>query len=132
MHFKRYPCLLLFSIFYSLLLAGESWKLVCIQLLSSSFVLWDTHPILHNGANSRLYEMIYRVFQNKFRQHSKFSLISINWCSIFKVEIAPYSSLPNKRTCTPYLILTKLPPCTLLFGHVRLFIFGIWNFLSNI
>ena len=43
-----------------------------------------------------------------------------------------YSSLPNKRTCTPYLILTKLPPCTLLFGAVRLFIFGIWNFLSNI
>ena len=44
----------------------------------------------------------------------------------------PYSSLPNKRTCTPDLILTKLPPCTLLFGPVRLSIFGIWNFLSNI
>ena len=43
-----------------------------------------------------------------------------------------YSSLPNKRTCTPYLILTKLTPCALLFGPVRLFIFGIWNFLSNI
>ena len=35
----------------------------------------------------------------------------------------PYSSLPNKRTCTPYLILTKLPPCTLLFGPVRLYLF---------
>ena len=34
-----------------------------------------------------------------------------------------YSSLPNKRTCTPYLILTKLPPCTLLFGTASLSIF---------
>ena len=43
-----------------------------------------------------------------------------------------YSTLPKKRTCTPYLILTKLPSCMLLFGPVRLFIFGIGNFLSNI
>ena len=32
-----------------------------------------------------------------------------------------YSSLPNKRTCTPFLILTKLPPCTLLFGTASIF-----------
>ena len=31
-----------------------------------------------------------------------------------------YSRVPNKRACTPYLILTKLPPCTLLFGCARL------------
>ena len=43
-------------------------------------------------------------------------------------QLAPwYSSLPNKRTCTPYLILTKFTPCTLLFGPVRLFIFGIFK-----
>ena len=34
-----------------------------------------------------------------------------------------YSSFPNKRTCTPYLILTKLPPCTPLFGTASLSIF---------
>ena len=37
--------------------------------------------------------------------------------------ILHYSSLPNKRTCTPNLILTKLPPCTLLFGTASLSIF---------
>ena len=45
-------------------------------------------------------------------------------------RLSIYSSLPNKRTCTPYLILIKLPPCTLLFGPVRLFIFGIWIFFQ--
>ena len=34
-----------------------------------------------------------------------------------------YSSVANKRTCKPYLILTKLPPCTLLFGTASLSIF---------
>ena len=34
-----------------------------------------------------------------------------------------YSSVPNKRTCTPDLILTKLPPCSLLFGTASLSIF---------
>ena len=34
-----------------------------------------------------------------------------------------YSSDPNKRACTHYLILTKLPPYTLLFGPARLFVF---------
>ena len=34
-----------------------------------------------------------------------------------------YSSLPNKRTCTPYLILTKVPPCMILFGTASLSIF---------
>ena len=29
----------------------------------------------------------------------------------------------SKRTCTPYLISTKLPPCTLLFGTASLSIF---------
>ena len=31
-----------------------------------------------------------------------------------------YSSVPNKRTSTPYLISTKLSPCTLLFGTASL------------
>ena len=34
-----------------------------------------------------------------------------------------YSSVPNKRTCTPYLTSTKLPPCTLSFGTASLSIF---------
>ena len=34
-----------------------------------------------------------------------------------------YFRVQNKRACTPYLILTKLPPCTLLLGSVCLFIF---------
>ena len=46
-------------------------------------------------------------------------------------NVTTYSSVPNKRTCTPYLISTKLPPCTLLFWPVRLFIFGIWNLFSK-
>ena len=37
-----------------------------------------------------------------------------------------YSSLPNKRICTPYLILTKLPPCMLLFVTASLSIFLIF------
>ena len=41
-------------------------------------------------------------------------------------KVRGYSSLPNKRTCTPYLILTKLPPCTLLFGTASLSIFWIF------
>ena len=36
-------------------------------------------------------------------------------------KISTLSSDPNKRACTPYLILTKRPPCTLLFGPARLF-----------
>ena len=41
----------------------------------------------------------------------------------FSNYLSPFSSLPNKRTCTPYFILTKLPPCTLLFGTASLSIF---------
>ena len=40
-----------------------------------------------------------------------------------KASIGPYSSDPNKRACTPYLFLTKIAPCTLLFGSPLLFIF---------
>ena len=38
-------------------------------------------------------------------------------------EALVYSYLPNKRACTPYLILVQLPPCTILFGPARLLIF---------
>ena len=38
-----------------------------------------------------------------------------------------YSSDPNKRAFTPYLILTKLPPCTLFVKYSRL----ICNFFGQ-
>ena len=54
-----------------------------------------------------------------------------------------YSSDLNKRACTAYLILTKVTPCTLLFGLASLFISGflrifvkysglIWIFFAKI
>ena len=43
----------------------------------------------------------------------------------FRLLVAAYSSLPNRRTCTPYLISAKLPPCTLLFGTASLSIFSL-------
>ena len=59
-----------------------------------------------------------------------FQLIQFQCCTIcfflYHVYTDDYSSLPNKRTCTPYLIPTKLPPCTLLFGTASLSIFWIF------
>ena len=42
---------------------------------------------------------------------------------ILREPTGSYSALPNKRICTPYLFLGKLPACTPLFGSVRLLIF---------
>ena len=44
-------------------------------------------------------------------------------CAATTCNLSPYSSVTNKRTCTPYLISTKLPTCTLLFGTESLSIF---------
>ena len=38
----------------------------------------------------------------------------------------PYSSLPNKRTCTPYLISTKLTPCRSYSGLQAYLFFWIF------
>ena len=43
-------------------------------------------------------------------------------------KVCNYSTrVPNQRACTRYLILTKLPLCTLLLGSARLFIFWIFE-----
>ena len=65
----------------------------------------------------------------------------VDWSVHFSADFVPnlYSSVPNKRTCTPYLISNKLPPCTLLFGTGSLSIFWIfvkysgliWNFFGK-
>ena len=44
------------------------------------------------------------------------------------IGLIRYSCVPNKRSCTPYLILVQLPPYTILFGPARLLIFE--NFSS--
>ena len=40
--------------------------------------------------------------------------------------------MPNKRVYTPYLIFVPFPPCTILFGHTRLLIFGHFSGLHEI
>ena len=42
----------------------------------------------------------------------------------------PRYSLPNKRTCTPYLILSNFPPCMLLFGTASLSIISLCRALQ--
>ena len=51
---------------------------------------------------------------------------------IWTFFLTTYSSVPNKLACSPYLILTKLSACTLLFGPARLFIFldFFWIFVK--
>ena len=49
-----------------------------------------------------------------------------NQKNLISPPMPSYSSVPNKRNCTPYLISTKLPPCTLLFGTASLSIFWIF------
>ena len=52
--------------------------------------------------------IIYYHEAKRYQRHfscARFEELYHIWCSI-----SHYSSLPNKRTCTPYLILTKLPP----------------------
>ena len=58
--------------------------------------------------------------------HSRHTIVGIQ--HTVHSDLNAYSSLPNKRTCTPYLISTKLPPCTLLFGTASLSIF--WSFVK--
>ena len=87
-------------------------------------------------------DLLYRIialickilrFLQPILQHQLAAIQSSPWIQVLLTNyMVFYSSLPNKRTCTPHLILTKLPLCTLFFGPVRLFVFGIWNFLSNI
>ena len=60
--------------------------------------------------------------QSKINQQCK-TKINCNRISVKGSGLSWYSSVPNKRTCTPYLISTKLPPCTLLLGTASLSIF---------
>ena len=57
---------------------------------------------------------------NLSKNHANFISITKS----FTFDVFPsYFSVPNKRTCMPYSILTKLPPYTLLFGTASLSIF---------
>ena len=56
---------------------------------------------------------------------SNHSYCNINLKSGVAVILKYYSRVPNKRACTRYLILYKLPLCTV--GSARLFIFWIFK-----
>ena len=84
------------------------------------------HKAIHDAIPECATKIIFWVFMSLILTYSNF------FCSLFPLFtfiassahfLFRYSSDPNKRAYTPYLILTKLPPCTILFEPARLFIF---------
>ena len=95
---------------------GHEFKSCCIKANSFAHFLLKLRPL--DGSHD--------FHSASCKNQAILRSVELQCCFL---ELRHYSSLQNKRTCTPYSILTNLPPCTLLFGPVRLFIFGIWNFL---
>ena len=108
-------------------------KFLISDLYIEQNLIRDIHFFFSKKKKQFLNQRILKSFRGE--KYIRTTLKNTIFYGIWKSRLFPlaeYSSLPNKRTCTPYLILTKLPPCTLLFRPVHLYIFGIWNFLSNI
>ena len=106
----------------------------CSTMLSRKSIHFRSHfyQQLHVMASSytfagflgrRRFLSFFVDIKSKFLGSWHVDLIRVDHFETNHLETNLYSSLPNKRSCTPYLIFTKLPPCTLLFGTASLSIF---------